>query len=106
MAAFTHHFAVCLRINLWDMRSHRGQRLWKFDRQLFEDERGLRLRCKYMGWTGMVRQTRHKEHPYTFMREGQEHSRTASLHEFYLTSVYDFYETLGRIQLYWHDSIS
>lgn len=53
----------------------------------------------------MVRQTRQEEHPYLFMREGQEHSRTASLHELYLASVCDFYETLGRIQSYWQDSI-
>ena len=55
MAAFIDHFAVCLRIRLWDTRSHRGQRVWKLDRQLFEEERGLRLRRKQMRWAAMPR---------------------------------------------------
>ena len=52
----------------------------------------------------MVRQTRQEEHPYLFMKEGQEHSRTASLHELYLASVCDFtkhwaaYSHTGRTQ--------
>lgn len=54
----------------------------------------------------MLRQTRQDEHPYSFMREGQEHSRNASLHDFYLVSKYGIYETLGRIETYWHDSVS
>jgi hypothetical protein len=44
MAAFTDHFAVGLRMNIGDTRTHRGQRFWKTEIQLFEDERGLRLR--------------------------------------------------------------